>query len=274
MANNNNDKGYSILPFPPIRQITIDMGRLQQRRHLMIGLLEFDVTEAREAIRKHKETTGEALSFSAFVVACLARAIADQPRVQAYRNWRNQLVVFDDVDVAMLIEVEVDASALPYVIRNANRKTVRAIHEEIRAIQQAGTSGQQKSQRLVTYSALLPAFVRWLYYRVLLLSPQWIRQFAGTVAVTAVGMFAHGGGWGIGVLPFHTMLLTVGGIAQKPALHDGALAQRDYLCLTLSIDHDVLDGAAAARFSARFRELVEGAYGLEGRECWNKAPES
>ncbi|MFN8418666.1 MAG: 2-oxo acid dehydrogenase subunit E2 [Anaerolineae bacterium] len=262
MANNNDDKGYSILPFPPIRQITLDMGRMHLRRHLMVGLLEFDVSAAREAIRKHKEATGEALSFSAFVVACLARAIADQPRVQAYRNWRNQLIVFSDVDVAMLIETEVNATAMPYVIREANRKTVHAIHEEIRAIQRARTPSQQQSQRLVRYAALLPAFVRALYYRAIMLSPQWIRQFAGTVAVTAVGMFAHGGGWGIGFLPFHTMLLTVGGIALKPALRDGQLVEREYLCLTLSIDHDVLDGAASARFTARFRELVESAYGL------------
>jgi pyruvate/2-oxoglutarate dehydrogenase complex dihydrolipoamide acyltransferase (E2) component len=35
------------------------------------------------------------------------------------------------------------------------------------------------------------------------------------------------------------------------------------LDLTLMFDHDVIDGAPAARFSARLIELMESAHGLE-----------
>jgi pyruvate/2-oxoglutarate dehydrogenase complex dihydrolipoamide acyltransferase (E2) component len=34
---------------------------------------------------------------------------------------------------------------------------------------------------------------------------------------------------------------------------------RDVLDLTLAIDHNVVDGAPAARFAAEFRELLESA---------------
>lgn len=55
------------------------------------------------------------------------------------------------------------------------------------------------------------------------------------------------------------VIATVGGIAAKPWVADGELAIRDILHLTLSIDHDVVDGAPAARFAARFVELLSTA---------------
>jgi len=60
-----------------------------------------------------------------------------------------------------------------------------------------------------------------------------------------------------------TLLLTLGGIAQKPGVVDGRIAIREYLDLTISFDHDIIDGAPAARFTRRLKELVEGSYGLD-----------
>jgi pyruvate/2-oxoglutarate dehydrogenase complex dihydrolipoamide acyltransferase (E2) component len=34
--------------------------------------------------------------------------------------------------------------------------------------------------------------------------------------------------------------------------------------MTVSFDHDIIDGAPAARFTQRLRELVESGYGLPG----------
>ncbi|HXZ03819.1 MAG TPA: 2-oxo acid dehydrogenase subunit E2 [Ktedonobacteraceae bacterium] len=39
---------------------------------------------------------------------------------------------------------------------------------------------------------------------------------------------------------------------------------RDYLSLTLSFNHDLIDGAPAARFTQRLEDLIENGYGLEG----------
>ncbi len=59
-----------------------------------------------------------------------------------------------------------------------------------------------------------------------------------------------------------TLMITVGGIGEKPVLVDGHIAMRDYLSLTISFDHDIIDGAPAARFTQRLKELIEGGYGL------------
>ncbi len=56
--------------------------------------------------------------------------------------------------------------------------------------------------------------------------------------------------------------MTVGGIGEKPGIVDGHIAIRDYLSLTISFDHAVINGAPAARFTERLKELIESAYGL------------
>ena len=60
----------------------------------------------------------------------------------------------------------------------------------------------------------------------------------------------------------HTLDVALGGIAEKPGVVDGLIEIREYLCLTLCFDHDVIDGAPAARFTQRFKELIESGYGL------------
>jgi pyruvate/2-oxoglutarate dehydrogenase complex dihydrolipoamide acyltransferase (E2) component len=34
--------------------------------------------------------------------------------------------------------------------------------------------------------------------------------------------------------------------------------------MTISVDHDIIDGAPLARFTQRLKELIESGYGLSG----------
>jgi len=238
---------------------------LAARRHIIHGLLELDVTRVRECIRLHKAHTGESLSFTAFIITCFAQAIATNPSVQARRNWRNQLIVFDDVDVVTMIETAVDGVAVPHVIRAANRKTFSAVHDEIRAIQTRPTRSAQTGG-IVDLAPRVPAVMRDVFYLALRQNPHWSKAIAGTVIVTAVGMFGQGSGWGLGFLPMHTLGLTLGGIATKPGVVNGRTAIREYLCMTISFDHDIVDGAPAARFVQELKELIECSYGLTDYE--------
>jgi pyruvate/2-oxoglutarate dehydrogenase complex dihydrolipoamide acyltransferase (E2) component len=254
-------KNYKVMPFPAARKVIVDAGRLASRRHIVYALVELDVTRPREFIRQHKAQTGETLSFTAFIAKCLAKALEENPSAQAYRNWRNQLVLFDDVDVATPIETTVGGVALPHVIRAANRKTFREIHDEIRAIQTRPARSAQTGG-LVDLAPRVPAFVRDLFYWAIRQNPHWLKGIAGTVIVTSVGMFGQGSGWGIAFLPYHTLGLTVGGIGTKPGVVNGRIEICEYLSLTVSFDHDVVDGAPAARFVQQLKELIESGYGL------------
>lgn len=254
---------FTTSPFPRERHDVVDALEVGVRRHMVHALLELDVTRARQLIRDHEAATGERLSFTAFVVASLARALDADRRLQAYRDWRGRLVVFEDVDVVTLVESEVDAVAIPHVVRAANRRSLREIHDEIRRIQADPAASAQRSGRLARLSRFTPGLLRRLFLRVLRRQPGWLKRNAGTVLVTAVGMFGTGTGWAVGIVPLHTLALTVGGITRKPGLVGDRVEVREFLALTASFDHDVVDGAPAARFASRLREIVEGAAVLQ-----------
>lgn len=256
-----NGQGETVEPLPLQRRGTIDYMRVAGRRSVVHGLVEVDVTEARQRVRERKAETGEGLSFTAFLMYCLARAIDDHPHVQAYRDWRGRIVSFDDVDVNVIIETAIDGERIgvPHVVRAANRRSLRSIHEEIRTRQRHPNEGTRPPW--ASLAMRLPGVVRRQFWRLPQLFPRRWKRIAGTVAVTSVGMFGEGGGWGISPTNY-TLQLTVGGIATKPGVVDEEIEPREYLSLTVTFDHDVVDGAPAARFVQRLTELLEDAHGL------------
>ena len=255
---------YEIVPYSKLRRALGLTLRSVRRKSMIHGLLEVDVTKARAFLRDHQAKTGESLSFTAFMITCLAHAVDEQKSVQAYRKGSKHLVLFDEVDVATMIEREIAGHKQPivHIIRAANTKTVREIHQEIRAAQVNVVEQAWEGLRdfgwlpLVVFRVLWPLFW-WLKGR----SPWVQKKYGGTVGVSAVGMFGKGGGWGIPV-DDHTLDLTLGGIAEKPGVIDGQIAIREYLCITLSFNHELIDGAPAAPFTERLKELIESGYSL------------
>ncbi len=259
---NQQHVDYQVVPFPKIRRWMAAMFRSVQHKPMIHGLLEVDVTRARAHLREHKATTGETLSFTAFLTACLAKAVDEHKAVQAIRFGSKHLILFEDVDVYLPIEHDMagQKQVIPYVIRAANRKTVREIHHEIRTAQvQDVTKDLTRVQSLPT---LLFQPYLWLLTWRGRTHPRLWKKYVGTVGITAVGMFGNGAGWGIPIAPPTTLMMTVGGISEKPGVVDGQIAIRDYLSLTISFDHDMIDGAPAARFTQRLKELIESDYGL------------
>jgi len=253
---------YQVVPYPKIRRWMAAMFRSVQHKPMIHGLIEVDVTGARAHLREHKATTGEALSFTAFLTACLAKAVDEHKAVQAIRFGSKRLILFDEVDVYLPIEHDMagQKQVIPYVIRAANHKTVREIHHEIRAAQvQDVTKDLLRVQSLPT---LLFQPYLWLLTWRGRTHPRLWKKNVGTVGITAVGMFENGAGWGIPIAPPTTLMMTVGGIGEKPGVVNGHIAIRDYLSLTLSFDHNMIDGAPAARFTERLKELIESGYGL------------
>jgi len=261
--DNHGSKGYESLSFSRNRDLMVDAGWNGRRKHMIHGFIELDVTDARRIIREHKARTGEALSFTAFLLACLGQAVAMDRRVHASRAWRRRLVLFDDVDAGLMVETEVDGQKFPigHVVRAVDKRMVQDMHDEIRAVQKQPSLAA--GMRLLRFAAWMPGLVRRLMLRAVDRSPHLQRQCTGTVGVSSVGMFGTHGGWGLG-MPVHTLSVTVGGIAAKPGVVQGRVEVREYLQVTISFNHDIVDGAPAARFAQGFADLVERGYGLEG----------
>lgn len=261
---------YRTERIPPMRRFAIDAGYLGRRRHIVHGLIEVDVTDARELIRVHERITGEKLSFTAFIVCCLSRAIEEHPHLHAYRDWLGRLVIFDDVNVTSMIEVQHGERRIPipHVFKATNHKSLSQIHEEMREVQKRPQAAS--ASKFMRWFLLAPAFIRRAFYWVVMRFPTLFREQSSSVIVTAVGMFGEGGGWAI-TMPNFTLSVAVGGIATKPGIYRGEVTARQYLDLTVSIDHDIVDGAPAARFVNTFKSLLESSYGLKELEPSNSA---
>ena len=196
--NVDHNDGYTVQPYPRIRQLVTDAGWMGRRKHTIHGFVEFDVTDARQRLRGHRETTGESISFTAFIIACLGRAVGEDLSVQAMRDWRNQVIIYDDVDVMISVEIDVADQKFPLVhpMRAVNRRSVRNLHDEIRRLQANPGNSQGLQSPLLTRFHLVPTILRRLIYRFVNSNPHWRKRFAGTVGLTSVGMFGPGGGWG------------------------------------------------------------------------------
>jgi len=260
---------YQVVDLSPGRRIWINTLELSWPAHAIYGLLEVDVTTARNYIAEHKARTGESLSFTAFLAVCIARAVDEHKEVQACLKGRRQIMMFDDVNIGLMVEHKAGekGALMGHVIQDANRKTYRQIHDEIRSVQSApvppgrGMPSWFRSLMLLPWplSRLVMALLRANRRR----DPMSFVSMGGTVAITSVGLFGGGhSGWGLTPTP-QSLGLVVGGIAWKPAVVEGQIEPREILNLTVMFDHDVVDGAPATRFTRRLVELIESGYGLE-----------
>jgi pyruvate/2-oxoglutarate dehydrogenase complex dihydrolipoamide acyltransferase (E2) component len=253
-----------VVDLTPGRRAWLNALDLGGPAHRMYGLVEVDVTVARERIAAEKERTGVTLSFTGFLIGCLARAVSEHKQVQAYRKGRRQLVIFDDVDVGMLIEHR--EGLMAHVVRRADHLTCREIHEEIRAVQASDAPPARGMPPWLRRTLSLPwplaPLVRAGLRAMGRNDPSTFTEMSGTTFISAVGMFGKGhSGWAISPTP-HSLSVFVGGVARKPTVIGDQIVPRDLLDLTLLFDHDVVDGAPAARFTARLIELIEAGHGL------------
>lgn len=268
---------YQEHEFPTFRNPTVDTLELGRKKHHVPVLFEIDVTEGRKRLREIKAEGGQGVSFTAWVLKCIGRAVSDHKHIHALRKGRRRLIVFDDVDISVVIERPVrpnvgrsETLPMPYVVRRANEKTLKAIHTEIRAAQaaplvkdevQIGSPRQAYATRLF---ALLPGFLRKLIlWWPLMNNPFLTKRTMGTVVVTSIGNIGKSGGssWAIPT-GIHSLIVAVGSIARKPGVIGGAIEIREFLSMTVLFDHDVIDGAPVARFVQRLKELLETCHGL------------
>lgn len=271
---------FEELPFPIARTASIDTVTMGKSKHHIPILLEMDVTLARIAMKLRKERTGEGISFTGWIIKCLAQAASEHKRVHAMRLGRKKLILFEDVDVSTVVNRQISGSQssetlpMPYVIRKANAKSLEQIHSEIRAAQtrplapgEQIINSQQNAQTLpwkmrVFFS--LPFFLRKrLVWNRLVKDPFYAKKMMGTVVVSSIGMYGKVNGGGIWAIPTTMVPLPVfiGGIARKPGMVDGHVEPREVLSMTVLFDHDVVDGAPVTVFLQRLRDLIEsGAF--------------
>ncbi|MGE5409311.1 MAG: dihydrolipoamide acetyltransferase family protein, partial [Syntrophothermus sp.] len=195
--------------------------------------MEVDMSRAVEARARLKAAASEGEvvpSFNDMVVKACALALREFPRANgAYRDGRFELYSRVNVGVAVAAQ---DALVVPTVF-DADRKGLRQIAEESRALAERVRSG-----------AITPPELS-----------------GGTFTVSNLGMFGIDSFAAV-INPPQAGILSVGRIAERPAVRDGQLVAAHLMSVNLACDHRILYGAEGARFLSRVRELLEEPLGL------------
>jgi pyruvate/2-oxoglutarate dehydrogenase complex dihydrolipoamide acyltransferase (E2) component len=258
----SESRGFRAEPFDADRRMVAASAAISKAKHVIHLVIEADIGEARSLIATHRVQAGERLSLTAYVATCLARTLAEFPQFNSFRRG-NRLIVLDDVTISVLFEREIGGKSVPEPvgIHEATRKTYREINDELRAAQ------QHEGQRLGAATGMgwirfIPGFLLRIFVRLAARSISMQKKY-GVVGVTAVGMFGSGPLWLV-PLTNATVTVGIGSIIKRPVVVDGELWEREFLCLTVSFDHDIVDGAPAARFVGRFTELLASGDEVRG----------
>ena len=199
----------------------------------------------------------------------IAIVVAENRYVHAVAGPGNSTIVFDDVDVSVLVERKVKGTRvpLPLLIKRAQEKSVEEIYSEIRQAQTqpiADEGNYVLSENRVSRFGMklyytLPRWLRLSVMGRILHNPQRRKSMMGTVVVTSVGTVGGPPGW---VIPksMHNLCFALGSIVKKPWVVENEIRVRDILHLTVLVDHDVVDGIPAVRFTAKLVDRIEQGF--------------
>ena len=201
----------------------------------VLTAMEVDYGRVEEARRAHgpawKAAEGRSLTYLPFIVRALVEALADFPRINASVG-DGELIVHGDVNLAVAVDLDFEGLLAP-VVRGVEDMSLT---EVARAI--VDMAGRARSKKLVPDDLA-----------------------GGTFTITNPGQYGTMFQFPIINQP-QVAILSTDGISRKPVVVvDGAGVESVVVhsvgVLALAWDHRAFDGAYAAAFLARLREVIE-----------------
>jgi pyruvate dehydrogenase E2 component (dihydrolipoamide acetyltransferase) len=172
----------------------------------------------------------ERISVNDLIVAAAARTLARFPALNAsYRE--GNLEMHSQVNIGIAVALE--DGLIPPVLRDADKKTLKRIAAESRALTERARANKLRSDDLG----------------------------GGTFTVSNLGMFDVDEFIAI-INPPEAAILAVGAVTRRPVAAAGEVRISSLMKTTLSVDHRVADGAQAGRFMQEFKKLLENPVNL------------
>lgn len=181
--------------------------------------MEVDMSNA---IRFHEESD---TSHTAILVKLVATALTEHPLMNSTLNG-DQIKVLKEVNIGVAVATE-KGLVVP-VLRNVDKIPLEEVSSTLTELVQKARQGKLLKEEMS----------------------------GGTFTITNLGMFGVDTFTPI-INPPEAAILGVGRIVEKPVVVNGEIRVRPMAHLSLSFDHRVVDGAPAAQFLQRVRELLE-----------------
>lgn len=231
------------------------------------GLLDIDATEALAFVKALRARSGERVTLTHLVGHAVARAIREQPDVNAIvrfgRLWQRETI-----DVFFQVAFEGGGNLAGHKVERADEKTVADIARELgegAAKVRSGDAENVRTTRRITRTpaALVGAAIRAASFVTYDLGVDLSRfgvpyDAFGSAMVTNVGSF----GLTTGLPPLLPLsrcplLVLVGEVQDRPVARDGAVVVRPILPIGVTFDHRLLDGYHAGVLAKTFRAVLE-----------------
>lgn len=241
------------------------------------GRMALDTEEVERYLAWLRRTTGEKVTLTAFVGACVARGLAATPSLNG-RIWLGRYRPHDSVSISFLVALEEGGDLGKAKIERADEKGPQGIARELR--ERAGTLHKGKDEAYNKSKGVIRLLPTWLLRPML----RWVGWLGGCggFSIPALGVEAYPFGaaiiTSIGMLgideglvpptPFaHVPLyVCVGAQRRVPAEWHGELVLRSQVVLTATIDHRFVDGYQLATLTKLVRELFANPWVFSGLE--------
>ncbi|MCK5552933.1 MAG: 2-oxo acid dehydrogenase subunit E2 [Deltaproteobacteria bacterium] len=193
---------------------------------VMAGALQF-LAEFNETLDNPEE---ESLSVNDLIIRACALCLEEFPQLNSSVLDEENIVHWDDINIG--IAVGLDTGLVVPVLENADRLQLPQIGRETRHLVEMARAGKQVS-----------------------LAP-------GRFTISNMGMF-HVDNF-IAIINYpETAILAIASIEKKVvALDGGSIGLRDMMTITLSVDHQVVDGMIASRFINKVKFHLENPKSL------------
>lgn len=211
----------------PIRKIVAQ--RLQEAKSFIPHFYVEIVIDAEPLVKVREQINSIDLkiSFNDFVVRASALALRDHPNVNSGYNSVNQTIVhFKTIDISIAVNIEL--GLITPIVRQADYKNIGEISTEVKYLAKRAKDGK--------------------------LEPQEFK--GGSFTISNLGMYGVSQFQAI-INPPQAAILAVGGILDAPVVKDGKVVPGKTMSLTLSVDHRVIDGVAAAKFLNTVKKYLE-----------------
>ena len=181
-----------------------------------------------ELAARHEPALGFKISYNDLLIRVCAHALREHPRANASLDG-DVIRLHDAVNVGLAIEAGGDLVVAN--VKQADRKSLAEIASDLRGVVERARANQLALDDIT----------------------------GGTFTISNLGLYGIDAFTPV-LNPPESAILGVGALREKAVARDGEVVAQLSVTLSLTFDHRIIDGAPAARFLARIRELIEQPY--------------
>lgn len=171
---------------------------------------------------------GVRISYTDIIVKAAAKAIEEKPIVNSSLT-EDKIIIHDRINIGLATAIE-NGLVVP-VIKDANLKTIPQISIEAKELAARAREGKSTGDDMS----------------------------GGTFSITNLGTYGVDS-FNPVITPGQSAILGVCAIRERPVVREGQVVVRSMMNLCLSFDHRVMDGAPAAEYLAKVRQILEVPY--------------